>query len=242
MLQSIQKRTDTIRSHSPQDVFPDAWWLVNGRYQHYFYDGETVSRSTKRMKILTEDESEYGRWIDLIVKSKEAEEQYDLCSNEFKKTGVSTDVLTHQRSKNLRINACISNDINLLLGNTNTRINYFDFSGRRAYISQLFSFDGCSVAYKVGSFTIPKNLIGLDQFRFSLIALYNWKKCTIDNGRKVIVQLSKAEEDYGLVDVSNDILDYRSSSPPRNTVNHVLVHFSPSKGQKRTRSVVHAEE
>ena len=46
-----------------------------------FYDGETVSRSTKRMKLLTEDESEYGRRIDLIVKSKEAEEQYDLCSN-----------------------------------------------------------------------------------------------------------------------------------------------------------------
>ncbi|KAI8088085.1 uncharacterized protein B0P05DRAFT_631421 [Gilbertella persicaria] len=75
------------------------------------------------MKILTEDES------DLILRSKEAEEQYGFCSNEFKKTGVSTDVLTHQQSKNLRINACISNDINLLFGNTNTRISYFDFSG-----------------------------------------------------------------------------------------------------------------
>lgn len=207
-----------------------------------FYDGETVSRSTKRMKILTEDESEYGRRIDLIVKSKEAEEQYDLCSNEFKKTNVPIDVLTHQQSKNLRINACISNDINLLFGNTNTRINYFDFSGRQAYVSQLFNFDGCSVAYKVGSFTIPKDLIGLEQFRFSLITLYNWKKCTIDNGRKVIVQLSKSEEDYGLIDVSNDILDYRSSPPPRNTVNHVSVLFSPSKGQKRTRSTVFVEE
>ncbi|KAI8884032.1 hypothetical protein K501DRAFT_272101 [Backusella circina FSU 941] len=51
-----------------------------------FYDGESVSRSTKRMKIIMEDESEYDRRIDLVVKSKENEEQYDLCSNEFKKT------------------------------------------------------------------------------------------------------------------------------------------------------------
>ncbi|KAI9032856.1 hypothetical protein CLU79DRAFT_693330, partial [Phycomyces nitens] len=100
-----------------------------------FYDGETVSRLTKRTKILTEDESEYGRQIGLIVRCKEAKGQYDICPNEFKKTGVSTDVLNHQQSKNLRINACISNIINLLLGNTNTRISYSDFSGRRAYIS-----------------------------------------------------------------------------------------------------------
>ncbi|KAI9333633.1 hypothetical protein BD770DRAFT_26945 [Pilaira anomala] len=207
-----------------------------------FYDGETVSQSTKRMKILTEDESEYGRRIDLIVKSKEAEEQYDLCSNKFKKTNVSIDVLTHQQSKNLRINACISNDINLLLGNTSTRINYFGFSGRQAYVSQLFNFDGCFVAYKVGSFTIPKDLIGLDQFRFSLITLYNWKKYTIDNGRKVIVQLSKSEEKYGLIDVSNNILDYCPSPLHRNTISNVSVVFSPSKGQKRIRPAVFVED
>lgn len=207
-----------------------------------FYDRETVSRSTKRMKILTEDESENGRRIDLILKSKEAEDQYDLCSNEFKKTNVSIDVLAHQQSKSLRINACISNDFILLFGNNNARINYFDFFGRQDYVSQLFKLDGCSLAYNVGLFTIPKDLIVLDQFRFSLITLYNWKKCTIDNGRKVIVQLSKSEEDYGLIDVSNDILDYRSSPLPRNTVNHVSVFFSLSKGQKRTRSTVFIEE
>ena len=202
-----------------------------------FYDGETISRATKRMKIITENELEYGRRSDLIVKNKEAEEQYDLSSNEFKKTGMSHDILTRQQSKNLRINACIINDINLLLGNANSRINYFDFSGRQSYISQLFSFDGCFVAYKVGSFTIPKNLMQLNQFRFSLIALYRWKKCTIDNSKKVLFEILKAEDDYGLVEVSNDIVNYRLS-PPRDNVNHVQVVFSPSKGSKRTISVL----
>lgn len=95
-----------------------------------FYDGEVMSQSTKRMKIITENESEYDRRIDLIVKSKEAEEQYDLCSNEFKKIGVPHDILIPQQSKNLRINACIMNEIDFLLCNTNTRSSYFDFSGR----------------------------------------------------------------------------------------------------------------
>lgn len=144
-----------------------------------------------------------------------------------------TDVQTYQQSKNLRINACISNDISLLLGNTNNRISYFDLSGKRAYISQLFIFNGCSVAYKVGSFTIPKNLMKFDQFRFSLVALYNCKTCTVDNARKVAIKLLKAEEYYGLVDLSNAILDFCSSSLPMNTVAHLPVHFSPSKGKKK---------
>jgi hypothetical protein len=206
-----------------------------------FYDGETMSRSTKRMKTIIEDESEHGRRIDMIVKSKEAEEQYELCSNEFKKSGVSHDTLIHQQSKNLRINACIMNDINLLLSNTDTRTNYFDFTGRQSYISQLFSFEGCYVAYKVGSFVIPKNLMQLDQFRFSLINLYNWKKCTVDNSNNVLLALSKEEEEYGLVEVSNDIVNYRLS-PPRDSVKHVQVHFSPSKDSKRTRAVFENQE
>jgi hypothetical protein len=151
---------------------------------------------------------------------------------------VSIDVLVHQHSKNLQINACISNDVNLLLVNNNSCINYFDFAGRQAYILQLFNFDVCYVAYKVGSFIIPKDLIGLDQFRLLLISLYNWKNCTIDNARKVNVQLSKSEEDYGLVDISNDIPDDRSS-PPRNTVNIVSAVFSPSKGKKKEQALLH---
>lgn len=66
---------------------------------------------------MNEDQCEYGRRIDLIVKSREDEEQYDLCPNELKKANVTIDTLNHQQSKNLRINACIMNEINLLFRN-----------------------------------------------------------------------------------------------------------------------------
>ncbi|CAO3625364.1 unnamed protein product [Mucor hiemalis] len=138
-----------------------------------FYDGETVSQSTKRMKLMNEDQCEYGRRIDLIDKSREDEEQYDLCSNEFKKANVTIATLNHQHSKNLRINACIMNEINLLFRNYNTRVN-------RAYASQLPSCDGCSSAHKAGNFTIPKDFIWLGQYYLFWVTLCHWNKSTMD--------------------------------------------------------------
>lgn len=151
-----------------------------------FYDGETVSRSTKRMKLMNEDQCEYDWRFDLIVKSREDEEQYDLCSNEFKKADVTIDTPTHQQGKNLCINACILNEINLLFNNYSTRIN-------QAYVSQLPSCDGCFLAYKAGFFTIPKDFIWLDQYHFFWITLCHWKKSTMDNGGKIIIELARSE-------------------------------------------------
>ncbi|KAI7902934.1 uncharacterized protein BX663DRAFT_434371, partial [Cokeromyces recurvatus] len=131
-------------------------------------DGEAVSNATKRMPTMTVDKVDYGRRIDLILESKDEEQQYELAAND----SASNDVLKYQQSNDIRINACIKNEIDLLLNNNNTQINYLDFDGRHAYILQLFSFEGCFVTFKVDSFKIPKNLIGLSNFRSSLINLY----------------------------------------------------------------------
>lgn len=72
-----------------------------------YVEGEGVCQSTRRMEILTESESEYGRRIDLLIKSTNLEEQYDICSNEFKKSNVTTEIKLHQHSKNMCINARI---------------------------------------------------------------------------------------------------------------------------------------
>lgn len=108
-----------------------------------------------------------------------------LCFDEFKKANVDDLLLIHQQSKNLRINTCIINDINLLLKNYDTVIPYFDFTGRRAYISQLFGYKDCYVVNKVAEFTIPKTLIHLNQFHFFLMALSIWKYCTVDNDEAI---------------------------------------------------------
>ncbi|KAI7893718.1 uncharacterized protein EV154DRAFT_500568 [Mucor mucedo] len=49
--------------------------------------------------------------------------------NEFKRRDVLTDVKLHQQNKNIRINACIINDINILLCNNDAQTVYFDFEG-----------------------------------------------------------------------------------------------------------------
>lgn len=200
------------------------------------HDGEMVSRATQRMKIMTGEDNNYDGRIDLIVRSKQEEQQYKLCSNEFKKLDVSLKIQIHQQSKNIRINACIINELNLLLANADTSINYFNFCGRQAYIAQMFNFSSCLVSFKVGSFTIPKNLAKLDHFRSSLIDLYNWKKCTMDNSNKVAHALARESEKYGISDISFDVTS-PSMSPPRNAVPMVQVKFSPSKGFKRIRDV-----
>lgn len=42
-----------------------------------------MSKSTKRMKQMTGDDLDYGRRRDMVVKTREnEEEQYDLCSDE----------------------------------------------------------------------------------------------------------------------------------------------------------------
>ena len=87
-LQNIQRRGKYIRDVRMFTQLLDDLLINNTSIS----DGETVSKFTKRMKIVTEDESDYGRRIDLIVKSKKAEEQYNLSSNEFKQSNAAIDI------------------------------------------------------------------------------------------------------------------------------------------------------
>jgi hypothetical protein len=197
------------------------------------YDGETVSNVTRRMLITKGEEVDYGRRIDLIVKTKDGEQQYELAANEFKRSNVSNDLLRYQQSKNIHINACIKNEIDLLPNNHDTRISYFDFEGRKAYISQLFSYDDYLVTFKVGQFQIPKNLIQLDGFRSSLINLYAWKNATIQNSQNVLSALSKNDANYSLVDIADDLPPLCLSPPRKPRVIPAQVYLSPSKSSKQ---------
>lgn len=53
----------------------------------------------------------YARKIDLILRYDDTE-NIELCSNEWKKTKVTTQLKLKQQSKNLRVNACIINCLN----------------------------------------------------------------------------------------------------------------------------------
>ncbi|KAI8642007.1 hypothetical protein BD408DRAFT_417202 [Parasitella parasitica] len=51
--------------------------------------------------------NEFGRRIDLIVNCSRLGVTVELCSIEFKRQDASKSVVTHQQSKNARINSCI---------------------------------------------------------------------------------------------------------------------------------------
>lgn len=52
----------------------------------------------------------YSRKIDLLLKYDE-NESIDLCSNEWKNTKVTSDLKLKQQSKNMKVNACIINNL-----------------------------------------------------------------------------------------------------------------------------------
>lgn len=199
-------------------------------------DGETVCRSTKRMQILNEAEVTYGRRIDLLIASDlEVEEDIELCSMEFKKSNETESILKYQQNKNLRINSCILNDISLLARNTLLPITYLDFSGRSAYIVQLFRYEDCFVGHKVGKFIIMKSLLELEHFREHVISLYTWRQCIIKINNNVSLARINQSSKYALADISD--VDISPISSPKRKVEPIKIFLSPSKGSKRTRSV-----
>lgn len=91
-------------------------------------DGENICEASKRMQILNESEVTFGRRLDLIVTSEQDERDIELCSLEFKKGDAPYTTLLYQHSKNLRINACILNEIHLLTLEEDISFAYQDFS------------------------------------------------------------------------------------------------------------------
>lgn len=135
-------------------------------------DGENICEASKRMQIINEGDVTFGRRLDLIVTSEQDVKDIELCSLEFKKGDAPYATLLYQQSKNLRINACILNEIHLLTLDENISIAYLDFSGRNAYISQIFKMNDRFVAHEVGKVTIIKSLLELEILRETMLSLF----------------------------------------------------------------------
>ena len=93
--------------------------LITIQYLVHFFSGETGSASSKveievnRAIFQTNDSKpSYSRKIDLLLKTKELKKPIELSSNEWKRASASTDVQLNQQCKNLRVNACILNNLN----------------------------------------------------------------------------------------------------------------------------------
>jgi hypothetical protein len=96
----------------------------NFYFYFYFFSGDCVSHCSKEMMTCNEtlfgnvsessplsslsSSSIYGRKIDMLLVTEVQEMQrVELCSNEWKRKGVTESIVLKQQSKNLRVNAAI---------------------------------------------------------------------------------------------------------------------------------------
>lgn len=185
-------------------------------------DGETVSKSTKRNQIFNDYNESYGHRIDLLVTTKKKD---DLCSVEFKKQGVSNKPIHYQQSKNLRINACILNDAQLMTRSTEKSLLYMDFIGREGYLAQIFRFEDVFVTHKIDSIYIPKTLIELIYFKSSLKSLYIWKLQLVDLCNKLTIARFEEERHFSQIEYSESV----SPRSPSSNITPIKIFLSPNK-------------
>ncbi|CAO3675322.1 unnamed protein product [Rhizopus stolonifer] len=202
----------------------------------FIKDGENVCEASKRMQIKNEGDVTYGRRLDLIVTSEQDNRDIELCSLEFKKGDASYTTLLYQQSKNFRINACILNEIHLLTLEENLSIAYMDFSGRNAYISQIFKMNDQYVAHEVGKVIVIKNLLELEILRETMLNLFRWKRSLVSNSNVVSLANVNQCNRYALADISNTLGQISRPSPPRD-IKPAKIFMSPSDTGKRTRTV-----
>ncbi|KAI9469998.1 MAG: hypothetical protein EXX96DRAFT_623579 [Benjaminiella poitrasii] len=195
--------------------------------------GEGTSQSTKKMAIFNDHHSTFRRRSDTLV----FESQNDELSNiEFKKTAAQNSLVNHQQSKNIRINSCILNQINLMTDSTDNTILYYDFIGRLGYLAQLFEYENVYICQKLQSITIPACMLEFELFRSSLKFMFVWKHHMINLNNNIILANLNKEQQILLTDISSTISPPHSPSRNVRPV-QVYLSLSNSTSNKRTRSV-----
>ncbi|EIE86265.1 hypothetical protein RO3G_10976 [Rhizopus delemar RA 99-880] len=187
------------------------------------------------MQIINGVDITYGRRIDiLVVCDLETDNGIEMCSIEFKKSNVTEATLQQQQNKNLRINACILNNIHLFTENTDHQLIYFDFAGKSTYMIQLYRYENCIVGHKIGNFSLISSLVELEQLRKSVKNLYAWREFVVNLGNTLALSRVNQSYKYNMIEVS----DYASTTPvrsPKRKVDPINVFFTPSNQSKRTK-------
>ncbi|KAI9479630.1 hypothetical protein BDB00DRAFT_793140 [Zychaea mexicana] len=144
----------------------------------------------------------YGSKIDLLAATTLDGEQYDLCSNKWKREGVCDSVTLKQQAKNLRTNATIlSRLINM---GCSKWVVAMDWTGVDGYAYILSFRDGIFVAHPYANLMVPKRSTQLKLFRETLDFMFKWKHVLLRLATEIDSQPGRRSALRGIVkDTSN---------------------------------------
>ncbi|KAI9265465.1 hypothetical protein EDC94DRAFT_669313 [Helicostylum pulchrum] len=161
-------------------------------------DGETGCQSSRiaieanKCVFAGEDTSPtYSRKIDLLLKYDE-KKVIDLCSNERKKSKVTNDLKLKQQSKNMRVNACIINNLQGTYGGSHSVL-ALDVIGLNGYMYKLTKVDNYFITTSFCAIVIPRCFSDIDSFEEVLVSLFYFKHL-VKKLRKCVLEKETARD------------------------------------------------
>ncbi|KAI7900020.1 uncharacterized protein BX663DRAFT_459346 [Cokeromyces recurvatus] len=133
-----------------------------------------IAIETNKQLFHAEDLSAtYVRKIDLILRYNDRK-SIDLCSNEWKRSKVTSELKLKQQSKNLRVNASIMNSLHSF-GASPSSLLTMDMIGLHGYIYQLTKVDDYFIATPYSVLVIPRRFSDIAYIENTLLALFKFK-------------------------------------------------------------------
>lgn len=197
-------------------------------------DGEASSESAKSNQIISEDGTQYGRKLDVLILSEQNDhDDIEVCSNEFKKPDATSTMKCYQQSKNLRLNACIWKRLFDISEKKNLSVDYFDFIGRRGILTQLFYHKNNFVGHALCQFVIVNSLVELEILHKSILNLYKWRRTVKKTSHFISTAIAHQVNKYTLADIYDVTESNSAASTPITLPNICLTPPRPTTPRKR---------
>ncbi|KAG1049824.1 hypothetical protein G6F43_007869 [Rhizopus delemar] len=161
--------------------------------------GGAVSESTVRAAAANDrSTSDFGGRIDILVHNSCYGIRNENCRIEFKRQNASTELLTRQQSKSIRINGAVLDDLIAKTNADDMYLIYMDFWGVDGYIAGLKRFENINVADHISSVRLPISLVELEDFRTTVKHLYQWRQHVLNQSRKIALGVYREKHNAAL--------------------------------------------
>lgn len=157
--------------------------------------GENVCQSTCTV-ISTNDsiDSGFGRRIDILISNARYSVETEYCAIEFKRQAADKRLLSHQQSKNIRVNGSILIDLSAKCKDNDIYLVYMSWWGAGGYIAGISRYNDINIVDQIATLHIPVDCIEIDDFRDTVKYLYRLREHIPKQSQIVALSLFKKKE------------------------------------------------